>query len=124
MEAIPLKTIELITFDKSNLNHVAFVKELIHDKSILKWFQGLSASLLHNYRHEFFELSFLVGIGNKLVGFINIGSYNIEEKCVYLRYSISLTERQKGYGKTLLSEITDYIFNNYLEVESIRLKNR
>lgn len=122
LENIPLQTLELVTFDKNNPEHLVFLKDLIHDKSILKWFQNLTAGLLHPQNHVFFNRSFLVAKEGTLVGFVNIGAYNEQEKSVYLRAAISQKERKKGYGKALLSEITDYIFNNYLEVESVRLK--
>ena len=39
-----------------------------------------------------------------------------------MRAAISKNKRGNKYGKTLLSEITEYIFVNFKAVESIRLK--
>lgn len=122
METIPLRTLELVTFDKNNPRHIAFLKHLVKDKSILKWFQGISAGLLHNFGDTFFDHGFFASIEGNLIGYIHVGAFNREEGSVYLRYAISNDERGKGYGKLLLLEATEYIFNSYPEVESMRLK--
>lgn len=122
MEKIPLRELELVVFDKSNPMHITFLKNLANDKSILKWFQGLAVGLLHNYGHEFFDRAFFVSKEGNLIGYVHIGAFNEQEKSVYLKAATSAEERGKGYGKLLLAEITEYIFNHHLEVESIRLK--
>lgn len=80
------------------------------------------SGLLNNPNNELFGHSFLVSHSGTLIGYLNIGHYNKEEKCVYLRTAIDKNQRGQGYGKLLLSEITEYIFQNYSEVLNIRLK--
>lgn len=125
MNYIPLTNLSLVIFDKNNPEHVRFLKYLVKDKTILARFQGITNNLLHNHGDEFFDRSFFVSNeigGGVLIGFINIGAFNEREKSVYLRAAIDIKTRGAGYGKQLLREVTDYIFNNYHQVESIRLK--
>ena len=117
-----LETLSLYTFDKDNKEHLFFIKELFFDESIKKWVQGVSDGLLRNDKKEFFGHGFLVKYNNDFIGYIGISNYIKEEASVYLRYAISKNKRGLKYGESLLSEITDYIFQKYSEVESIRLK--
>lgn len=123
MDKVILTNLVLVVFDKNKEEHLIFLKSIIKDKTILAKFQGLTNNLLHNHGDEFFDRSFLVSTkDNKLIGFINVGDFNTKDKCIYLRYAVDINVRGLGYGKQLLSEITDYIFYNYPEVETIRLK--
>lgn len=124
MEKVTLENLDLVAFDKDNENHISFLKSLIKDKTLLARFQGITGNLLHSHSNEFFNRSFFVSLKDslKLIGFISIGNYDIHEKCVYLKAAIDINERGKGYGKELLSEVTNFIFNNYNQVETIRVK--
>ena len=122
MNKISLQDLDLVIFNKDNTEHIKFLKQLIHDKSILERFQGITNGLLHNHGDSFFDRGFFVSYQDMLIGYVKIGEFNDREKCVTLRYAIISTERGRGYGKLLLSEITNYIFANYDKVESIRLK--
>lgn len=122
MEYAKLKTLTLSTFDKNKREDLEFVKKLCKDESIGKWFHGITVGLLHNPKNEFLDHSFLVRHNDTLVGYIGIGNFNEMEKSVYLRAAIDKDQRGKKYGEILLQEITDYIFENYSQVESIRLK--
>ena len=117
-----LNNLTLINFDKENKEHLEFLKKLIHDESIKKWFNGICSGLINNPNNEFFGHSFFVKDNEDLVGYVNIGDFNTNEKSVYLRSAVEKNKRGKNYGKTILSDITDYIFDNFNEVESIRLK--
>ena len=78
--------------------------------------------LVNNPKLELFDHSFFVKHDSVLIGYINIGAYNKDEKCVYLRAAIDLDKRGLSYGKTLLAEISEYIFLEYPNVHSIKLK--
>lgn len=120
---IKLDTLKLVTFDKDQEHHVIFLKELIKDKTILRWFSGITNNLLHNHGDEFFDRSFFVeDENNNLVAFINIGDFNEIERAVYLRAATRREYRGLGIGKTLLLEITNYIFKNHNEVDMVKLK--
>ncbi len=116
-----LNTLTLVNFDKENKAHLEFLKKLVHDESIKKWFTGISSGLINNPNNEFFGHSFFVEDNNELIGYINIGNIN-NENSVYLRAAVDKDKRGNNYGKTILSETTDYIFDNFNEVENIMLK--
>lgn len=117
---IKLETLTIHNFDKNNKTELEFIKKLCNDETIKSRFQGLLRGLIDD--KGFFDHGFLVSHNNNLVGYVYIGSFNDEEKCVYLRAAIDKDKRGMNYGKTILSEITEYIFKNYSQVESIRLK--
>ena len=117
---IKLETLTIHTFDKNNKTELEFIKKLCNDETIKSRFQGLLRGLIDD--KGFFDHAFLVSHNNNLVGYVHIGDFNNEEKCVYLRAAIDKDKRGFGYGKTILQEVTEYIFKNYSQVESIRLK--
>lgn len=119
---IELNTLNLVTFDKSNHKHLTFLKKLIKDKVVLERFQGFSQHLLHNFGNEFFDRGFLILIEQDVVGYVDISNYNYIEDSVYLRCAIDKDFRGKAIGKRLLSELTNYIFDNYSYIGKIRLK--
>ena len=97
MDNIPLSTLTLVTFDRNNPYHIAFLKELVNDKSILQWFQGISAILLHHYGDTLFNNGYFINKEDTLIGYVHIGAFNVQDKCVYLRYATSSSARGKGY---------------------------
>lgn len=121
MTNIKLETLTLKSFDKENINHLKFFKKLINDETIKIRFQGLLPYLL-NKNETIFSHGFLVEHNDILIGYIDIGEYNKEEKQVYLRAAISDKFRGQKYGQKLLSEISEYIFSNFIQVENICLK--
>ena len=122
MEFTKLDTLSLYLFDKTNDEDIIFIKNICGDTSIKKWFQGITIGLLTNKNQDFFDHGFIVKENNEYIGYIGISNFNIEESSVYLRAAILKDKRGLSYGETLLAEITDYIFDNYTNVESIRLK--
>jgi len=122
MEYAKIGELTLNIFDKTSKQELEFIRKLCKDETISKWFQGIMVGLTNNSKKEFFNHSFLVTHNKDLIGYINIGSYNEEEACVYLRAAIDKEKRGFSYGKMLLTEITNYIFKNYNNIESIRLK--
>ena len=122
MEYIKLTNLTLHTFNNESRNDLEFVKKLCKDEAIKKWVHGVTGGLLKNPNNEFFGYTFIVKDNEEYVGFIKIGNFNNNENCVYLRAGISADKRKMNYGKMLLSEITEYIFSNYDNVHSIKLK--
>ncbi|MBQ9072343.1 MAG: GNAT family N-acetyltransferase [Bacilli bacterium] len=122
MEYAKLETLTIHTFDKNDVKALEFIKKLCNDETIKARFQGLLVGLLNNKNNDFFNHGFLVSYNDTYIGYINIGEFNNEEKYVYLRADIDKDIRGAKYGQRLLSEITEYIFINYPQVESIRLK--
>ncbi|MBE6140063.1 MAG: GNAT family N-acetyltransferase [Firmicutes bacterium] len=122
MEFIKLETLTLHIFDKNSEMDILFYKKLRNDKTITKYIQGLSVGLLYNPQHKFFNKSFFVAEQDSYIGYIKIGNYNELNKYVYLSGAIDFDSRGKSLGSKMLYEVSDYIFKNYPEVESIRLK--
>lgn len=110
------------TFDKENIEAREFVKKLCQDETIKARFQGITVGLLNNPRKEFFDHGFLVSHNNIFIGYIGIGAYDDIKHSVYLRAAIDKDRRGHSYGKILLEEITEYIFQKYPNVEIICLK--
>lgn len=117
---IKIGTLTIHNFDKNNKTELEFIKNLCNDDTIKTRFQGIFTGLLNDT--DFFNRGFLVSHNNNLVGYLHIGALNPEENCVYLRAAVDKNSRGMNYGKTILSEITEYIFKNFEQVESIRLK--
>lgn len=113
---------QITSFDKSNPIHLSFLKSLIKDKTILERFQGFSQHLLHNFGDEFFDRGFFIVYNDTIVGYLDIGNFDQIESCVYLRCAIHKDFRGQNIGKSILNEITHYIFYTYPYIESIRLK--
>ena len=123
MKEITLETLKLVSFNKKDLNHLKFLKELQNDSDITKWFNGLTGGLLHHQEIEPFGCSFFVALkDDTLIGYINIGDYYKTEKTLFLRGAIHESVRGKGAGKRMLLEVSNYLFMNYLQLESIILK--
>lgn len=119
---IKLENLELLTFDKNNKKHLIFLKKLINDQAVKDRLHGLGGNILHNRNNLVLGNSFFVQKDNELIGYINIGEFNDNEKAIYLKAAITFEYRGKGYGKLMLHEVSDYIFKNYLEVENIIVK--
>lgn len=117
-----LNNIMLHTIAKGSDEEINFYKELIKDDTINYRVHGLSGLTLSTNKYPFLGRAFLTSLNDHLFGYIHIGNYNKEEKAVYLKVAIHKNNRGLGYGKLLLEEITDYIFLNYEEIESIKLK--
>ena len=122
MKFIDLETLSLHIIDKQNKNDLEFVKKLFKDKDIKKWVHGISNILNENKEQKLFGHGFIVKDNNDYIGYIGIGEFNENEKCVYLRAGLDKDKVGMGYGKKILTEITEYIFSNFEEVADIKLK--
>lgn len=122
MEYANIGLLTLHTFNIQNENDKSFVMALCKDEAIKKWVHGVTGGLFSNPNNEFFGHTFIVKDEEEYVGFIKIENFNEEGKWVFLRAGIDPNKRGMKYGETLLSEISEHIFENYEEVESIRLK--
>lgn len=121
MDFIKLETLNLHAAKKDSYKDLEFIKKLYRDDSIKQRFQGLLIGLFNDLQ-IFFNRGFLVSHNEEYVGYLNIGSFNEDEKSVYLRAAVDKDKRGFNYGKAILNEITEYIFKTYPMVESIRLK--
>lgn len=121
MKDIQLESLTLKQFDIKNKEHLIMLKKLINDQSITSRFNGFLPRLNEKSTNAL-NKGYLIADQDKLIGFIDIGAYEKSDKCVYLRAAIDKNERGKRYGKRSLTEVSNYLFQNYKEIESIRLK--
>ena len=119
---IKLDTLSLVQFDKNNKDHVIFLKKIIHDDSIKNRFNGFINRLNSRVNNGILDRAFFVSNNACLIGFIDIGALNNEEKAVYLREAVDKDKRGNNYGNKILNEISNFIFLNYPDVEIIRLR--
>lgn len=122
MNNINIGTLNLCEFDKENKEHLELFKKLIKDKSISLRFQGLLNTLMSERNKEIFDKGYLLKDNQNFVGYMYIGAYNENEKCVYLREAIDNNARGNNYGKTALKEVSEYLFQTYAKIEQIKLK--
>lgn len=108
----------LISFEKNNDAHRSALYELLHDEDISSRFQGLLPNLMR-YQNEFYNRGFLLGLDDNIVGYIDISDIDKYNKYVYLRAAIIEEYRNKNYGKKMLTEITELLFQQ--DVSSVRL---
>lgn len=116
---INLDELALECFDRNNKEHIEFFKKM--RDGLENRFSGVLPNLMKN-NSSFFDRGYLISDNNKLIGYIDVSAYDYIEASIYLRASILSDARGKGYAKKILKEISDYIFKNYEEVLSIRLK--
>ena len=119
---IKLDTLYLVQFDKNKKDHVLFLKKIIHDDSIKNRFNGFINRLNSRTNNGILDKAFFVSNNNCLIGFIDIGALNNEEKTVYLREAVDKDKRGNNYGNKILIETSNYIFLNYPNVEKIKLR--
>lgn len=109
---VQLENISLLIYDNNNEIH----------NQVLNQFEGESKSqYIHDIKERIknscnkknfpFDMGFLVSINNEIIGYIFI-SKNILDQ-VYLEYSLLKKYRGNKYGKLILSEVSDYLMNEY-----------
>lgn len=122
MKDIKMDTLSLCKFDKDNKYHMIFLKKILKDKTITERFQGFLPNLTKKYDGTIIGAGFFIADGDVLVGYIDIGNYNANEKAVYIRQTIDQDARGNGYGKRSLYEVCDFIFKEYPNVENIKAR--
>ena len=118
---IKLDTLNLVSFDKNNPEHINFLKKIIHDSTIKSRFTGFLVSL-NSKSNSIIGKGFFLMDKEIIIGFVDVGNFNIEEKAVYIRGAIDKIMRGKNYGHRMLEEVSNYVFSNFKEVEQIKLK--
>ena len=103
MKFIDLETLSLHIIDKQNKNDLEFVKSLFSNEDIKKWVHGISNILNQNKEQKLLGHGFIVKDNNDYIGYIGIGDFNPNEKCVYLRAGLDRNKIGMGYGKKILS---------------------
>lgn len=128
---IDLGNIKLVEFNKEDKNHLNYLKNLLNDEKVTSRFKGILPALMKK-KEGILEKGFFLKLNEELCGYIQIGTYNIEEKSVYIR-AAALDEHHRNQkiklpnndevklATIMLNEVTEYLFNMYPEIEMIKL---
>lgn len=104
---MPLEKIELLQYNDSLSD---YVKQLLIDDNN-KYVKQVEERLNKGNSDTVFDRGFLVKLQDKIIGYIYFSP--ISNYRLYLEYSVLKSERNKGYGKLILNEATNYILENY-----------
>lgn len=104
-----LETLNLVCYNDSYFDILNKLKEDDVNHYVKQIDERL---ILGNHENEIkLGSGYFVELDSKIIGYIYFSP--ISNYRMYLEYSILKSERGKGYGTLLLSEATNYIFNNY-----------
>lgn len=109
---IELNKIVLNYYDDKIGEHRIIKDELVNGKSASKYIKQIEERLVNKDKDTFsFDSAYLVSINQKIVGYVFVS--DIQKYKVYVEYSVLNEYRNKGFGKLILSELTDYLLENY-----------
>lgn len=105
---IELQTLSLTKYDEK-YNQIK--EELENGISSSKYIHQIKERLeKSNNNHSIYNSAFIVLDENNPIGYLFISSMINDE--VFIEYSVLKEHRQKGYGKKVVNEISDYLFEN------------
>lgn len=102
-----LDTLELVQYNESLKD---YAKQLLLDDNN-RYVKQVEERLNKDNSNTVFDRGFLVKLQDKIIGYLYFSS--ISNYRLYLEYSVLKNERNKGYGKLILNEATNYILENY-----------
>ena len=111
MKKIFLDQIVLDGYDDKYKDYINDFKE---GKSFSKYIHNIKERIeLTKYKEEFsLECGYIVLNKNLIpIGYVFLS--NIKRDEIYVEYSVLNNERRKGYGKLILSEVSDFLAQNY-----------
>lgn len=117
---LKLNNIVLSSYDKDNDRHRKVLLEFLGE-SKSNYIHDIDRRLKNNYNkkeNNIFDRGYLVSLNNNIVGYIFISKIIRDE--IFLEYSIIKSYREKKIGKLLLSDVTNYLLDNY-NIKSIVL---
>lgn len=116
---VELDNIKICFYDSSNIRHNELLMELEGD-SKSSYIHDIRSRLMSwkNKKDIPFDVGYVVQLGDQFIGYFFI-SKRIKDE-VFLEYSLINKFKGKGYGKLMLSEVSEYLFNNY-NIKSITL---
>lgn len=115
---IELETLNLIRYNEEK--HKVLKEEFKNGESASKFIYSIEERLegSKNNDRTIFQSAFVVEDKEKPIGYIYISNMKFDE--VFFECSILKKFRGQGYGKKILNEITDYLFQEH-NIKSIRL---
>lgn len=105
-------------FDLNNPKHIKMKEELIGN-SKSKFVHQVEERIDASEDNTIFGNAFLVSCGDLPIGYLYISS--MPRDYIFLEYLLISEVRGKGYGKNMLQEIEDYLFENYSRLKEIHL---
>ena len=102
-----LEKIELVQYNESLKD---YAKQLLLDDNN-RYVKQVEERLNKDNSNTVFDRGFLVKLQDKIIGYLYFSP--ISNYRLYLEYSVLKNERNKGYGKLILNEATNYILENY-----------
>ena len=120
MKVINLKSFRLEEIDITKQEHLDMIKEFDNDSSVKQY--------LYPYKDSFYDLVcdaiktddifrtfYAIYTENRIIGYMEIGN----SKSTNLNSALIKSERNKGYSKLLLKELSNYLLENYSSVNSV-----
>lgn len=116
---IELNNIVLSSYNEEDIKHNNLISKFLNNSSS-NYVHDIDRRLMDNKRKNdsIFDKGYIVSLNNNLIGYIFISKLIKDD--IYLEYSILKEYRGKGLGKMLLSEISNYLMDNY-NIKSIVL---
>ena len=102
---ISIGKLNITSFCLENLEHIKFRNELKEDDLI---YEFVSTSIESDIE---LENSYIIRTKDELVGYIYLKLISEEDNIVELRYSVHPKYRGLGYGKRILEECRQFLFN-------------
>lgn len=114
-----LENVKLCFYDDKIIGHKELLLEFEGD-SKSKYIHDIRLRLINNQKKKDipFDVGYVVCLNDKFIGYVFISKRVNDE--IFLEYSIVNEFRGKGYGKLVLSEVSEYLFSNY-NIKSISL---
>lgn len=124
---INLKHFILETYENGNLEHEGLVQNFEDER--ISFIDSYKEHLMLTPREkkDIFGVGYIVLYGNKMIGYMYISS--VRRHKVELEYAVIKSERGKGYGESLLNEVTDFLCNDeniqeiYLNISPSNIKS-
>lgn len=118
MNRICMESIDLVTYDDEL--YKSFKDKLVLENTNLKFISQVGERLENSkFQNDgLFQTAYVVLMGEEAVGYVYFSAVRNDE--VFLELEVDSEHRGKGYGKLILNEVSDYLFNN-CNIKSIML---
>ncbi len=114
MEYIRLKSFNLEKIDVKDIEHLRLIRKFDFDNLVRKYNYPHSGSFYNlvtnnGYSPSIFNNFYAIRHADDLIGYIEIE----DSKDVFLNYALIKEARKKGYATEVLSELSDYLLENF-----------
>jgi len=120
---LELESLVLKSYDRTNKKHLNFKNGLNYDLLFIKFFGQFFLKNIDEIFVSSIELeinkAYIIEENDDVVGMIRIFKKNFNKE-ITLQYAVAEDYRNKGYGKKILKEISDY-FMTVKDISCIKL---